>query len=416
MNSSVGVRGLFLLGSLYLAQGLPYGFFTQALPAMMRTRGISLEDIGLTSLLALPWALKFLWAPLVDRYGSRRFGRRRSWIIPLQLLSVATLLVLAGIDPDGGLTWILAAVAVINLLAATQDIATDGLAVSILPPSARGLGNGIQVAGYRLGMIMGGGVLLIILDTLGWADVFVLMAVTLATASMPILLYREPPPLVAQKPSEQPAQPGLWQVFTGLLRRPGMWLWLVALGAYKSGEHFAGGMLRPMLIDLGLSMGDIGWLTGTAGFIAGLLGALAGGLLVNVLGRIRAVVVFGVMQAVAVTLYALTSTGPVSLPELYTVCIVEHFVSGMATVALFTMMMDRCDPNTGGTDYTIQASVVVLASGAASAVSGYSAGAVGYTWHFLIAGALCVLTLLPFLVYVWRGVPPLGGERPTAAQ
>ena len=99
-RSDVGTPGLplavlGLLGSLYLAQGLPYGCFTQALPALMRARGISLEEIGLTSLLALPWALKFLWAPLVDRVGSRRFGRRRTWIVPLQVLSVATLVVLS---------------------------------------------------------------------------------------------------------------------------------------------------------------------------------------------------------------------------------------------------------------------------------------------------------------------------------
>ncbi len=397
--SAIGLSGLGLLGSLYLAQGLPFGFFTQALPAMMRIRGISLEDIGLTSLLALPWALKFLWAPLVDRYGSRRIGRRRTWILPLQALSVATLLGLAVIDPSADLFWILAGVAVINLLAATQDIATDGLAVSILPPSARGLGNGIQVAGYRLGMILGGGVLLIVLDALGWSDVFVMMAATLAVASIPILLYRE-----QTSEPEQAREPGLWTAFTALVRRPGMWLWLIALGAYKSGEHFATGMLRPLLIDLGLTMGDVGWLTGTAGFIAGLVGALAGGLLVNVLGRARSVLVFGVMQAIAVTLYALTSTAPVDLTELYTVCIVEHFVSGMATVSLFTMMMDQCDPKTGGTDYTIQASVVVLASGAASAVSGYSAASLGYTWHFCIAGIVCLVTLVPLLVYLAR--PP----------
>jgi len=399
------------LGSLYLAQGLPYGFFTQALPALMRARGISLEDIGLTSLLALPWALKFLWAPLVDRVGSRRFGRRRTWIVPLQVLSVATLGALSFVDPGGGLTWILVGVAVINLLAATQDIATDGLAVSILPPAARGLGNGIQVAGYRLGMILGGGVLLIILDSLGWADVFLLMAATLALASVPILLYREPSVSAeADEPTAAPL-PSLWEALTGLIRRPGMWLWLVALGAYKSGEHFAGGMLRPLLIDLGLSMGEIGWLTGTAGFIAGLFGALAGGVLVNVLGRVRAVVIFGVMQAIAVSLYAFATVGPADMAELYGLCIIEHFVSGMATVALFTMMMDRCDPKTGGTDYTIQASVVVLASGAASAVSGYSAAALGYTWHFVVAGAACLLTLVPLVAYVLtRQVPHPGSD------
>ena len=175
---------LGLLGTLYLTQGLPYGFFVQALPVMMRKQGVSLEDIGLASLLALPWALKFLWAPLVDGLGWPRVGRRRSWILPLQGLSIITLALLAGVDPAAGLGLVLAGVFVVNLLSATQDIATDGLAVTILRPEERGLGNGLQVAGYRVGMIIGGGLLLVVHDRLGWPLVFMTMAGVLALASV----------------------------------------------------------------------------------------------------------------------------------------------------------------------------------------------------------------------------------------
>ena len=111
-------------------------------------------------MLALPWALKFLWAPVVDRYALPRVGRRTSWIVPLQLLTAAPLLAVAGWPPSRSLTPLLVTVFVVNLLAATQDIATDGLAVELLAPSERGLANGVQVGGYRLGMILGGGVLL----------------------------------------------------------------------------------------------------------------------------------------------------------------------------------------------------------------------------------------------------------------
>src|SRR5690606_5955510 len=144
---------LTLLASLYLAQGMPYGFFSQFLPAMLRAQGVSLEGIGLASLLALPWALKFAWAPLVDRHGSARFGHRRGWIVPIQLLTVVTLLALSQVDPTVEIQAMLAGVLLLNLLASTQDIATDALAVTILRPEERGLGNGIQVAAYRLGMI-----------------------------------------------------------------------------------------------------------------------------------------------------------------------------------------------------------------------------------------------------------------------
>lgn len=138
-------RKILLLGSLYLAQGLPYGFFTQALPVLLREMEVPLEDIGLASLLALPWALKFAWAPVVDR----TFSPRR-WILGLQAAATALAAVLALAQPaPGSVTVLLVAVLLTNLVAATQDIATDGLAVATLTAGERGLGNGVQVAGYQ---------------------------------------------------------------------------------------------------------------------------------------------------------------------------------------------------------------------------------------------------------------------------
>ena len=383
------VRKLGLLGSLYLAQGLPYGFFTQALPAMLRQQGVSLEGIGLASLLALPWGLKFLWAPAVDRLGWARIGRRRSWILPLQAAAVATLLGLSALDPRAQLEVVLAGVLLINLIAATQDIATDGLAVTILRPAERGLGNGVQVAGYRLGMIVGGGALLVVFERLGWATIFALMAGLLALASLPILGFREPPP--------PPAGPRVsaWAALRGFVARPGAGAWLAAIAAFKAGEHFATAMLKPLLIDRGLDLEAIGWLLGTAGFVASFVGALSGGALCGRLGRERALGIFGALQAVAVGAYALATVGPVDLRLLYGLTIAEHLVGGMATAALFTRMMDACRPEHAGSDYTAQASVVVLATGAASAASGASAAALGYTAHFVVAGAACAALLLP---------------------
>jgi len=176
---------LALLTSLYVSQGLPFGFFTQALPVLMRQQGLSLPAIGMTALLALPWALKFLWAPLIDRHGSSRFGRRRSWIIPLQFMAAAAMAGVSGINPSTELPLVLAAVLVANLLAATQDIATDALAIDMLNHEERGLGNGIQVAGYRVGMIVGGSLLLVQYERLGWSMTFLTMSGLLCLATTP---------------------------------------------------------------------------------------------------------------------------------------------------------------------------------------------------------------------------------------
>ncbi|WAS92840.1 MFS transporter [Nannocystis punicea] len=382
---------LALLASLYLAQGMPYGFFSQFLPAMLREQGVSLEGVGLASLLALPWALKFAWAPLVDRHGLARFGHRRSWIVPLQLLTVITLLALATVEPTVDLQAMLLGVLVLNFLASTQDIATDGLAVTILAPTERGLGNGVQVAAYRLGMILCGGVLLILYPWLGWARVCQCMAGAIAVTTLPIAAFREPPP-------EQAERPGL-AAFTEFFRRPGVGSWLAAIAAFKLGEAFGVGMLRPFFIDVGLGLADIGWLTGTAGFLAGLVGAMVGGAFVASYGRYRCLFVFAAVQALAVASYAIAAAGARDGWVLYALCTFEHFASGMATAALFTMMMDASRPHTAGTDYTIQASVVVLATGIGSSLSGFSAAEFGYAQHFLLAAVLCVIGVLPAVLH-----------------
>jgi MFS transporter, PAT family, beta-lactamase induction signal transducer AmpG len=382
MNTSAK---LGLLGSLYFCQGLPFGFFTQALPVVLRKQGLTLTEIGLTSLLAAPWALKFLWAPAVDRHSSPKFGRRRSWIVPLQLGATAVLIALAMGAGAGALPVLLGIVFLLNLLAATQDIATDGLAVDLLAPGERGLGNGVQVAGYRVGMILGGGVLLIVHDELGSSGTFLAMAAAIALATLPLFFLHEASAVAPARAERTTLH---------FLRRPGSLGLLALIMAYKAGDAFGGSMLRPLLVDYGFGLGDIGWLLGTVGFVAGLFGALAGGALVNRLGRRPALVTFGVLQSLAVASYALLTFGRPATPLLYSLCAVEHFTGGMATAALFTCMMDWSSRESAATDYTVQASAVVIASGAASALGGYSADVLGYFAHFCLGGVLSLAALL----------------------
>jgi RhtX/FptX family siderophore transporter len=384
---SPSLRRFTLLGSLYFAQGLPFGFFTQAVPVILRSRHYSLGEIGLTSLLAAPWALKFLWAPTVDRRWWPRLGRRRSWILPMQLAGVIVLAALAALPGADSIAALMAAMVVLNLIAATQDIATDGMAVDILPPAERGFANGLQVAGYRVGMIVGGGVLLGLHAYLGYRGTFAAMAVMTALASVPVLMTREAPPVSADAATPASATPHF-------VRRPGALRLLALIVVYKAGEAFAAGMLRPFLVDQHLTIEDVGWLLGTVGFVAGMLGALIGGALLARVGRRRALIAFGVGQVVAVGGYAVIARGAPSITTLGVWCAVEHLASGMATAALFTCMMDWSLAETGGTDYTVQASAVVIATGAASTVSGFSATALGYAGHFAVGAGMCVIAVV----------------------
>jgi MFS transporter, PAT family, beta-lactamase induction signal transducer AmpG len=370
----------FLLTALYLSQGLPFGFFIQALPVMLRKQGLSLGSIGLTSLLALPWALKFIWAPVVDNFGSRR-----GWILTLQSLAILLLLALAFINPDTQLTLILIGVALTNLIAATQDIATDGLAVDLLDEEERGVGNAIQVAGYRVGMIIGGGVTLMAFPYIGWFGAFCGMAGVLLFATLPVIFidqWRR-----AEKPENSHA-------LLGFFTRKGIWPWLGILCVFKAGDYLAGSVTRPWMVDLGLKIEDIGFYLGIGGFSAGLIGAVVGGLLVGRMGRLRALLIFGALQVLSLGGFTLIAYTSWSGWPLLVVCLFEHLAGGMATVALFTCMMDACRPGCGSTDYTIQASLVVFATGLAGSLGGFLADYVGYARHFELAVVLGVLGLV----------------------
>src|SRR5262245_16928433 len=169
-----GWRLFGMLSALYFAQGLPSGLIAKALPPLLREQGVSLSVIGFTSFLALPWALKFVWAPLVDRYGSRK-----RWLLVLNCLAMALMLLVASRDFAAWvdtLPLFLAVLFVMNLVSATQDIATDGYAVVTLKPEWRGLGNSIQVVGYKLGMVIGSGVLLWLVVRHGWRTSYASLA------------------------------------------------------------------------------------------------------------------------------------------------------------------------------------------------------------------------------------------------
>ncbi|MBL8923260.1 MAG: MFS transporter [Myxococcaceae bacterium] len=366
-------RLLTLLGALYLAQGLPFGFFTQALPVMLREAGVSLERIGLASLLAAPWALKFLVAPWVDGTRSRRL-----WVLVLQLSGAALLILASALEP-GWLPALLVVVFLVNAVAASQDIATDAIAVDALPPSRRGLANALQVGAYRVGMIIGGGALLVAFEWIGWSGVFLAMAAMTLLTTLPVSRWREPP----RVPTKD--APSL----AGFFRRADAAPLLTVLFLFKFGEAFGVAMLKPALVDFGASLSDVGVLVGTFGFVAGLLGAVVGGLLVNRLGRRSALLGFGALQACAVLAYAFIDRAT-AWRDLAAIVSFEHFAGGLATTTLFTCIMDWCRPGHSATDATVQASTVVVATLLASAGSGFSAQTFGHHLHFVLAAFLAM--------------------------
>jgi MFS family permease len=367
-----------LLTSLYFAQGLPYGFFVTALPVVLRQSGWSLTAISATGVLFAPWALKFLWAPWVDRYGTRR-----RWVVGMQIATATVALVLACLDLGASSAILFVGVALINVFAATQDVATDGIAVTALDTRGRGLGNGIQAGAYRVGMIAGGGGLLWLYSFTDWRALFVAMAILVLLTTIPVLWFREVPSrLDHDAPAASPVAWGR------RLARPGVLALVALVAAYKFGNAMGSALVGPFLSDQGLTIRQIALLDGAVSSGAAVAGAALGGLLAFRLGRPTALLVGGVAQSVALVAFVIASAGSGGIGMIVVATVGEHVCGGVATVAVFALMMDSADRAWAGTDYTILASAVVVVQG----VAGFAAGIVGDLAGYVTL--YCVATVL----------------------
>ena len=395
---------------LYFAQGLPSGILAKALPPLMREYGVSLSLIGALKLLALPWFLKFLWAPFVDQRSSRR-----RWIIALQS-SVIPLLLLLSLFPLESLMnqylWLfLGALLLINTLSATQDIATDGLTASTLHESQLGIANTIQVAAYKVGLILGGSLLLILIDDIGWQASLVLCCVLLAIALLPLVFQRSVGAIHANNTAQKSQlingknQSSLtaMQSLKDFFMQENIGLWLLILMTCKLSDALGSSMLNPMLVDKGFSLSDIGYLNSIISGI-GLLGACIGGLVFLRWHSKSLLFSVSFLQSLAILLFAIIANTPsLSLWGIYAIAGFEQLVDGISTVVIFAFMMMFCRQGLEGTDYTLQNSVHIIGMGIASLASGVIAEHAGFESLF-ITGFIVGLASLLFIAK-WQ--PPL---------
>ena len=239
---------LILLAALYTAQFIPTTFFIQTVPIFMRQQNMSLDAIGFLSFLILPSALKFLWSPFIDRYRLPKLGHYRGWIICFQLLLAIVTFGCAFIDIENNFNTLIICMFCAFLFSSSQDIATDALAVNLLEPKERGIGNAIQSGGNIFGAIIGGGGVLILLDRFGWKYSLIIMSGTMLLTLIPVLFYSE---AVNNKPKKSNFLKFYLQPFITFLSRPKALPWLLVLVLYMGGEMMSGTMLRPLFVDRG---------------------------------------------------------------------------------------------------------------------------------------------------------------------
>lgn len=389
---------LLLIGSLYITQYIPIGFFLVALPAILRQRGASLEQISTIALLGFAWVLKFLWAPLVDRYGWQKLGHYRSWLLAMQSLMVVCLLVLMPFDVLDDYTIVFAGSLLFTVLAATQDIAADALAIQLLTPAERGIGNSVQMAGSLIGNALGGGVVLIAYRWLGWSGSMAVMAIAVALPLVLIVAFKER--YTVQRTVT--GQRVTWGALISFFRRPAMGRWMVILLCYWIGISLGYGLITPMLVDTGWDLHQIGLATNIVGGTLGVGAALLAGVFITRVTRKTALIVFQLLQAVLLLPLFIPAVGNTSyLPNFVAVSVVTMSYS-MAATAIATVMMDKSRPGCAGTDYTMQFS---LAHGTGAAAMGVGLALAGQVGYAPIVGAAIVLAVLSVISIVFLFVP-----------
>lgn len=376
-----------LLTSLWVTQYVGIGFLTVGLVAILREGGASLETLALVSLLGLVWPLKLLWAPLLDRVGSRRLGHHRSWLLVLQTGMVLTLLALLPFsDPVASIGPLVAVCGVFVVLSATQDIAADALAVRLLRPQDRGVGNGIQVAATYAGNVLGGGVCVLVYDRFGWTAAVLLLAVLTCSALALVVAFREPP-----RP-RQVSTGAAWAALVDVFRRPGVPSWtLVVVPLLYVGAAGVYALTSPALVDAGWSLTRVGVVTGVVVSVPALLAGVLAGWLVRRWGR-QAVLVCGGVALVVSTLGLLPLLSG-RAPLLGTVLALSGFLVAYTAVnvVVYTVVMDLSRPATAGTDFTTLTTVPLLASFVAGSLALGLADVAGYVTSAVVWCAVSVV-------------------------
>lgn len=397
----ISTRIKFLVVTLlYFSEGFPFGLINNLLSVYFRVKKISLEEIGLLSLLGLAWSLKIFWAPLVDR-----FGQRFSWIFPSQLLIALGSIILALLNPisQKALFWLV--LAGICLSSATQDIAVDAYTIDLLEEQELGPANGIRSASYRVALVTSGGILVMISDWIGWLGTFIVAGVimfflALLVVSLPI--FHVPRKAINISFRAQYIYP-----LKILFQRSNFWLAIFFIAFFKVGEAMLVAMANPFWIDQGFTPAEIGLVVGTLGTLAGIGGALAGGFLTAHWGIIKSLWVLGVFQATASLGYVFSALPGVSNFSIYFAALLESLAIGLATSAFLSFLMQLCDKRFSATHYAFLSILFGLGRSLAGVASGYLASLCGYPLFFLLTFVFGLLPL-PLLIYL----PPTLAKMP----
>ncbi|KIC70611.1 MULTISPECIES: MFS transporter [Kocuria] len=370
-----------LLWALYTTQFIGASFLSTGLVGILRDGGTDLGTLGMLQLLALVWPLKFLWAPLLDRWSpARSRGHYRTWLLVLQPLMVLSLLAMAVFsDPQDGLGTIILLAAAFVLFSATQDIAADALSVRGLEPEQHDLGAGVQVGASYIGTVVGGGLALLVYDAWGWRAAVVMLAACTAVAMVPVLRHRE------QEYAPVETRPAALSRMFGVLSVPGGKRWaLVAVPLVALGSAAVWSLVTPALVDAGWSLGFIGTVTSVIAAAPALAAALMGGRLCRTRGRGTTLLIGAAIQLFGGICFvpvvwsgAELAHGMQVLLGIVGACCVLAGYTVMNT-GIYAVNLGIARPGHAGADFTLLSSISMLGGTIGASAGLFIADAGGY--------------------------------------
>jgi len=384
---------LLLLG---FASGLPLALTAGTLQAWMTVENVDLKTIGFFSLVGQAYVFKFLWSPMMDRYTPPFLGRRRGWLLVTQLALIAGIVAMGFMQPSRDLTLLAALAVLVAFCSASQDIVFDAWKTDVLPPEERGSGAAITVLGYRLAMLISGGLALWLADRyLGWQATYWLMALLMVPGLIATLLAREPEAPVREPHSLRQAVAFPLKDF---FQRNNAWLLITLIILYKLGDAFAASLTTTFLIrGVGFSAGDVGLVNKTLGLLATIIGALYGGVLMQRLSLFRALMIFGVLQAVSNFAYWLLAVTPPHLWSMASAVFIENLCGGMGTAAFVALLMTLCNKSFSATQFALLSAL----SAVGRVYVGPAAGWLVELWGWPVFYAFTVVAAVPGLLLLW---------------
>ncbi len=398
------MAALLFLG---FSSGLPLYLTKTTLQAWMTTAGVSLTAIGVFSLLNAPYSLKFVWAPLLDRYVPPFLGRRRGWILITQILLLAAIALMSTHDPRAGLMALGVNALVIAFLSASQDIAIDAYRTDSLSHDEVGPGTSVYVLGYRIALILTGWLALVLADRLSWPVTYVVMSTLMLVGVF--TTFRAPEP-VLREAKPKTLKEAVVLPFQEFFQRAGLGSGVVLLlfiVLYKLPDSLTDNMKTSFLLKTGFSQTEIGAVLGFAGIVATIIGGLTAGAVIVRLGVNKSLWLFAILQALSnLSYYALALAGK-SHSLMVTAVVTENFGLGMVSAGLLAFMMSVCNKRFSATQFALLSSLMAASRDIIVAPAGKIAEMIGWPGFFLftLVAAVPAMVLLP-VVAPWRADIP----------